>query len=157
MLIRKIWTPGFVLLLAIAVAGCGGGGDSSESADAGATDQPAAATPSTPTPTPEVTPAPTPTDASEAPDPASTRYQTAYDPNATYTMDDVTMQGSYLKINLNDLSADQLNRVIHRMRSELCTCGCPNDPIDQCLINDPSCPTAVPLTNQIIREEKAKG
>ena len=164
-MIRKLWTPGFVLLVAMTVVSCGGGGgdDSAESSEAGTTDQLAVAV--SPDPTPATTPALTPgagetpgdAGSTEAPDPLSGSYQTAYDANATYTMDDITMQGSYLKINLEDLNPDRLNRVIHRMRSELCTCGCLKDPIDQCLINDPACGTAVTLTNQIIREEKAKG
>jgi hypothetical protein len=162
MLIRKMWTLGFVLVVVAASAGCGGGGDSSETVSAGAEDQAEATTPA---PTPEITPDPTPGDgeapgdpaSGETPDPPSDRYQTAYDANATYTMDDITMRGSYLKINLGDLTPEQLNRVVHRMRSEFCTCGCPKDPVDQCLINDPACGTAVTLANQIIREEKTKG
>lgn len=152
------------MLVAAAVVSCGGGGedDSAKSSEAGATAQ---AELGSPDPTPVATPAPTP-DAGEtpgdeeptgSPDPLSGRYRTAYDADATYTMDDITMQGSYLKVNLGDLDPDQLDRVIHRMRSEFCTCGCPKDPIDQCLINDPTCGTAVTLTNQIIREEKTKG
>jgi hypothetical protein len=89
--------------------------------------------------------------------PSEPKYKTTDDPKAVYGMSDLPGRGSYLKLDFNGLTSDQLNRVIHRMRTENCTCGCMGDPIDQCLVNDPSCTTAVTLANQIIREEKMKG
>jgi len=83
-------------------------------------------------------------------------YKTKHDAKAVYGLQDLPVRGSYLKLDFNGLSADQLNRVIHRLRTEDCTCGCQGDLIDQCLVNDPSCTTAVALAKQIIREEKMK-
>ena len=85
-------------------------------------------------------------------------YKTqADDPEAVYGMSDLPGRGSYLKLDFTNLTSNQLNRVIHRLRTEDCTCGCQGDLIDQCLVNDPSCTTAVTLAKQIIREEKMKG
>lgn len=160
-MIRKLITLGLAAFLAGALAACGGG-DSGSSANTSSADQTNPADQPNETPLP---PAGGATDladeAPEAGEPADAQtgsggYVTQYDPNAVYTMDDVTRQGSYLKIDLEDLTPDELNRVIHRLRSEFCTCGCPNDPIDQCLVNDPACGTAVNLAKQIIREEKIK-
>ena len=83
-------------------------------------------------------------------------YKTTYDAKAVYGLKDLPGRGSYLKLDFTSLTPDQLNRVIHRLRTEDCTCGCEGDLIDQCLVNDPSCSTAVQLANQIIREEKMK-
>ena len=90
------------------------------------------------------------------PPPPTRDYKTVHDPDAVYGTADLPGKGSYLKLDFSGLSSNQLNRVIHRMRTENCTCGCVADPIDQCLVNDPSCGVAVTLANQILREEKAK-
>lgn len=90
------------------------------------------------------------------PTPTGPRYNAVDDPKATYTRADLPVQGSYLKLDLTELNPGQLNRAVHRLRSEYCTCGCEKDTIDQCLVNDPSCNTAITLANQIIREEKLK-
>ncbi len=84
-------------------------------------------------------------------------YKSVDDPKAIYGTNDLPGRGSYLKLDFTNLSPEQLNRVIHRLRTEDCTCGCEGDLIDQCLVNDPSCATAVTLAKQIIREEKMKG
>ena len=83
-------------------------------------------------------------------------YKTTYDAKAVYGLNDLPGRGSYLKLDFTSLTSDQLNRVVHRLRTEDCTCGCVGDLIDQCLVNDPSCATAVELAKQIIREEKMK-
>jgi hypothetical protein len=95
-----------------------------------------------------------------APDTGMTKpdrsYKSSDDPKAVYSASDLPGRGSYLKLDLTELTPDQLNRVIHRLRSEDCTCGCQGDLIDECLVNDPNCTTAVTLAKQIIREEKAR-
>jgi hypothetical protein len=83
-------------------------------------------------------------------------YKTKYDEKAVYGLNDLPGRGSYLKLDFTSLTPVQLNRVVHRLRTENCTCGCEGDLIDQCLVNDPNCSTAVTLANQIIREEKMK-
>lgn len=135
-----------VLALAVfAAAGCGKKESASTKSETQSTSAETTLTANTP---PETTP----------PETTATRtYQTVHDPSAVYGKDDLPNLGSYLKLDFTELSSDQLNRVIHRMKSEGCTCGCNGEPIDQCLVNDPNCQTAVTLANQIIREEKAKG
>lgn len=154
-MIKTIGVAGLALTMTLGMAACGGGGDTASdgSADMANVEDPSGTTP-------EDAPAGG-MDAgkvtAETPVNEARSYRTQHDPGAVYTMDDLTMEGSYLKIDFEGLSPEQMNRVIHRLRTEFCTCGCPNDPIDQCLVNDPACGTAVTLTNQIIREEKLKG
>ena len=154
-----MWTIGLTLLVAVALSACGGGGDSTESSGTSDAGDPVAQTDPAPTPadTPPATDAAGDPVADITPTVPPETYATQYDANAVYTLDDINMSGSYLKISFEGLTDDQLNRVIHRLRSELCTCGCENDPIDQCLINDPTCPTAPTLAKQVIREEQTKG
>ncbi len=102
----------------------------------------------------------TPPPAAEAPpvtppvDP--NRFATVYDPNATYTLSDLPTEGSFVKIQFGGMTDEQANRIVHRIKTENCTCGCPKDTIEECLVNDPQCGTVVQLATQIIREEKAK-
>lgn len=156
---RSICIFGSALFLAVALAACGGdkaqenasGGEDIASKQDSATEDAVldAATSDDEEAAEEA--------AEEMPQETRPKYESKNDPNAVYTSDDVKMEGSWLKINLTDLSDDQLNRVVHRSRTEYCTCGCPEDTIDECLVNDPACGTAVTLVRQIIREEKLKG
>ena len=145
--------------LIVALCGCGAGEKKAGGAGEKATKVDSSPSPTVKTPAPETTPAPeaTPAPADTAPPPSGPRYKTVHDPNATYGQKDLAVEGSYLKLDFTDLTPAQLNRVIHRMRTEMCTCGCVGDTIDQCLVNDPSCGTAVTLAKQILREEKLKG
>jgi len=158
-LIKTLWTIGLTLLVAAALSACGGGGDSSESSGVndGANDVAQNDPPPAPADTPPATDPSGDAPAGDTPTVPPEKYATTYDANAVYTLDDINMSGSYLKISFDGLTPDQVNRAIHRLRTELCTCGCENDPIDQCLINDPTCPTAPTLAKQIIREEQTKG
>ena len=142
--------PMVVLALAVfAVAGCGKKEettiqtqtDAASSESTLATNEPEATAPET----------------TATPEPPARDYKTVHDPNAVYGRADLPDRGSYLKLDFNGLSSDQLNRIVHRLRTENCTCGCQGDTIDQCLVMDPSCTVAVTLANQVLREEKAKG
>jgi hypothetical protein len=90
--------------------------------------------------------------------PDSTRdaYRSDHDPDAFYTRENVNFTGSYLKVEMDDLTPDQFNRVIHRLKTEKSTCGSGNT-IDECLVNRPGCWVAVELLKQVVREEKLKG
>lgn len=160
-MIKTMWVVIPAIMLALGAAACGGGKNagtndtaavSNAEPNASGTDQGDVKTlGDTPSEDASAT-----ENGDETPVDDSRSYRTVNDPAATYTLDNVTMKGSYLKLDFTDLTADQLNRVLHRLRTEVCTCGCPNDPIDQCLVNDPACGTAVTLATQIIREEKMK-
>ena len=47
-------------------------------------------------------------------------------------------------------------KFLHRINSELCTCGCKNETIAWCLVNDPKCPTVKGLA-QTVYDEVKKG
>jgi hypothetical protein len=88
--------------------------------------------------------------------PVTDAYRSRHDPDAFYTRDTIDFTGSYLKVEMDDLTPDQFNRVIHRLMTEKSTCGSGNT-IDECLVNRPTCWIATELLKQVIREEKLKG
>ena len=45
-------------------------------------------------------------------------------------------------------------KFLHRINSELCTCGCKNETIAWCLVNDPKCPTVKGLAQTVFDEVK---
>jgi hypothetical protein len=46
-------------------------------------------------------------------------------------------------------------KFLHRVNSELCSCGCKNDTLAHCLINDTKCPTVKGLVQVVYDEVKA--
>lgn len=82
-------------------------------------------------------------------------YRSPSDPDAFYTRDNIHFTGSYLKVDMDDLTPDQFNRVVHRLMTEKSTCGSGNT-IDECLVNRPQCWVAVELLKQVVREEKLR-
>ena len=94
--------------------------------------------------------------AAEDPPRPDVAYSSEEDPDAVYSMDDVEMVGSYMRVDFRELSPDQMNRIIHRLRTELSTCNS-GLTIDECMVNRPHCAVAVHLAKQVIREEKTKG
>jgi hypothetical protein len=83
-------------------------------------------------------------------------YRSQHDPNAVYARDTFNPTGSYLKVDMDDLTPDQFNRVVHRLKTELSTCGS-GYTIDECLVNRPQCWVAVELLKQVVREETLGG
>ena len=77
-----------------------------------------------------------------------------YSARAIRLVTESTVADLLCQFRFSDLNAEQLNKAIHRMRTENCTCGCPEDTIDECLVNDPACGVAVTLAEQIQREVK---
>ena len=142
------------LALTVVLAACSGG----QEGTADNQETPAAETPAATQETPAAT-AQTPEDAPAEPEVEKdpNRFVTTHDANATYAFSDLPTEGSFLKVQFNDLSDGQMNRVVHRLKTEHCTCGCPKDTIEECMVNDPACGTAPELARQIIREEKSKG
>jgi len=82
-------------------------------------------------------------------------YFSNHDPDAIYTAEDLPRRSSYLKLDFSGLTPEQLDHAIHRLKTENCNCGCVDDTIDECLVIDPDCVTAVELAKMILREEKA--
>lgn len=56
---------------------------------------------------------------------------------------------------LTTLSTKQREKLLHRVNSELCTCGCKNDTLARCLVNDPSCPVVKGLVQNVYDEVKS--
>ena len=71
--------------------------------------------------------------------------------NIVFTRDDIPREGGYLQVTIGDVTDDESNQFIRRLKTERCTCGCPHT-IDQCLIEDPQCDVAHRLAAQVLRE-----
>ena len=75
------------------------------------------------------------------------------------TKEGVTIRENYFMdlpgIDLTTLTPKQKQRYLDRVNKELCTCGCPNDTIARCLVNDPTCPTVRGMAEKVLSEVKA--
>lgn len=49
----------------------------------------------------------------------------------------------------------QREKLLQRVNSEICTCGCKDDTLAKCLVNDPKCPTVKGLVQVVYDEVKA--
>jgi len=58
-------------------------------------------------------------------------------------------------IDLGTLTPKQKQRYLDRVNKEICTCGCPNDTIAHCLVNDPTCPTVRGMAEKVLSEVKS--
>jgi len=58
---------------------------------------------------------------------------------------------------LASLSARQREKFLHRVNSEMCTCGCKNDTLARCLVNDPKCPVVKGMVQTVYDEMKSGG
>jgi hypothetical protein len=56
---------------------------------------------------------------------------------------------------LSTLTPKQKDKFRERVNKELCTCGCANDTVARCLVNDPKCPVVRGLAEKIFSEVKA--
>ena len=56
---------------------------------------------------------------------------------------------------LTTLDPPHREKFLHRINSELCTCGCKNDTLAQCIVNDPKCPSVKGLVQTVFDEVKA--
>lgn len=48
----------------------------------------------------------------------------------------------------------QREKFLQRVNSEVCTCGCKNDTLAKCLVNDPKCPSVKGLVQTVYDEVK---
>jgi len=75
------------------------------------------------------------------------------------TKEGITVRENYFMdlpgIDLSTLTPKQKQRYLDRVNKEACTCGCPNDTIAHCLVNDPKCPTVRGLAEKVLSEVKA--
>jgi len=56
---------------------------------------------------------------------------------------------------LASLDTTRREKFLHRVNSELCSCGCKNDTLAHCLVNDLKCPTVKGLVQTVYDEVKA--
>jgi hypothetical protein len=106
---------------------------------------------------PSPKPAAKPAQGRPAGKPAQTQTAPA-DPNVQ-TQPGITVRENYFLdlpgFDLSTLTPRQKERFLERVNKELCTCGCPNDTIARCLVNDPACKTVRGLAEKILSEVKA--
>ncbi len=58
-------------------------------------------------------------------------------------------------IDLAALKPRQKERLLQRVNSELCTCGCKNDTLARCYVNDPRCPVVKGMVQKVYDEMKS--
>jgi hypothetical protein len=80
-------------------------------------------------------------------------------PPAEQTQGGITVRENYYLdlpgFDLSALTPKQKERFLERVNKELCTCGCSNDTIAHCLVNDPKCPVVRGLAEKALSEVKA--
>ncbi len=79
-------------------------------------------------------------------------------PAATNTAPIVAIANFYADlpgIDMPSLTDAQRERFLHRANSELCTCGCKDDTLAKCYINDPSCPLVKDMLKSVLEEVRS--
>lgn len=56
---------------------------------------------------------------------------------------------------LNVLEERQREQFLHRVNSEMCSCGCKNDTLARCLVNDQTCPLVRGMVQRIYDEVRS--
>ena len=159
-----------VVACAVPPIACGGGSESSETTamQTAPTADPTSSGDSVtgrPAETPESRLAPTEQDAPQA----DTAPSSGYDPTKaagaiqgkpapTNTSQIVAVANYFAElpgIDTSSLKDGQKEKFLHRINSELCTCGCKDDTLARCYVNDPKCPIAKSLVLEVIEEVKS--
>jgi hypothetical protein len=143
------------------LVGCGGGAKTEATAKpAEAAETPAAAQPANP---------PAQDAAKPAAAPAGSEDSQNYDPGtaagAVRGIPAPTNTGSIEAVanffadmpgfDLNALGKHGKEKFLHRVNSEMCTCGCKNDTLAFCYINDPKCPVVKGMVQAVYDEVKS--
>ncbi|MFQ5877073.1 MAG: hypothetical protein ACE5JH_05210 [Acidobacteriota bacterium] len=79
-------------------------------------------------------------------------------PAATNTAPIVAVANYYADLpgfDLSKLSRRQREKFLQRVNSEMCTCGCKNDTLARCHVNDPNCPAVKGLIQQVYDEVRS--
>ena len=89
----------------------------------------------------------------------ATQTAPAPENNPVQSKEGVTIRENYFMdlpgIDLSTLTPKQKQRFLDRVNQEICTCGCSNDTIARCLVNDPKCPTVRGLAEKVLSEVKS--
>ena len=150
----KTMTAALAVMLVVGLFGCAGGGAKDKEGDA------ASAESATPPAQDRDNPATPPATGAAEPenyDPASAAgaVRGIPDPANTGTIDAVANYFAELPgFDLAPLGERGREKFLHRVNSEMCTCGCKNETIAWCLVNDPKCPMVKGLAQSIYDEVK---
>lgn len=99
-------------------------------------------------------------EASEAPEllPQNAAGAVQGEPAPTNTVPIVAVANYFTElpgIDIAGLKRGQREKFLQRINSEICSCGCKNDTLARCYVNDPRCPIVKPLVQKIYDEIKA--
>jgi hypothetical protein len=140
-------------VVAVFLAACGGGAkEKAETAPA-----PAGDTPATAGNDPAEAPAPSGPAPAASPtyDPATAAGAVKGTPAPTNMSQIEAVANFFTEVpgfDLAPLDARQRERFLHRANSEMCTCGCKNETLAWCLVNDPKCPVVKGLVQTVYDE-----
>lgn len=79
-------------------------------------------------------------------------------PAKTNTVPIVAVANYYTELpgfNLDVLENRQREHFLHRVNSEMCSCGCKNDTLARCLVNDSTCPLVKGMIQRVFDEIRA--
>lgn len=118
------------------------------------------ATPAPANPAEQAEPAAKEDEASEAPElqPQNAAGAVQGEPAPTNTVPIVAVANYFTElpgIDIAGLKRGQREKFLQRVNSEICSCGCKNDTLARCYVNDPRCPIVKPLVQKIYDEIKA--
>jgi len=80
------------------------------------------------------------------------------EPAPTNTMPIVAVANYFTElpgIDIAGLKRGQKEKFLQRVNSEICSCGCKNDTLARCYVNDPRCPLVKPVVQKIYEDIKA--
>ena len=151
-----------LLAVVLAIASCSRSGDTGSPAQeiptpaAQATAAGPAATPSTG----KESPAPEPQDTTDAPElrPENAGGAVRGIPAPTNTVPIVAVANYFTElpgIDVAGLKRGQKEKFLQRVNSEICSCGCKNDTLARCYVNDPRCPLVKSMVQKVYAEVKA--
>jgi len=152
-----------LLLLALPLAGCGGSQAPQATTPSPAADTPEGAANRAASPdAPDIDlPAEEPMEPLEVSDdfvPAKALGAVEGVPAATNTAPIVAIANFYADLpglDMTSLTPSQKEKFLQRVNSELCTCGCRNDTLARCYINDESCTTVRETLQKVLQEVRA--
>jgi len=79
-------------------------------------------------------------------------------PAPTNTVPIVAVANYYTELpgfDLGKLTPRQKEKFLQRVNSEMCTCGCKNDTLARCQVNDPNCPVVKGMVQKVYDEVKS--
>ena len=152
-----------LMVLLVAGSSCsrsGGGTTTGDLPSAAAQATPAAATtPETQAAAKDQQPTAAAEDIPEAPElrPENAAGAVRGKPAATNTMPIVAVANYFTElpgVDIAGLKRGQKEKFLQRVNSEICSCGCKNDTLARCYVNDPRCPLVKTLVQKVYDEVK---